>query len=199
MGKLNIGRIPIMKGEFVVGKSYNRLWQVTYLGSTYQSKIDNNSSSPAEIVDGLVTHKNTDKWICIADATNARNSTKNIENEITRAKQAESEISKKIDTLSDSIPSQINSAVNVEKNRAVNAENTINGRIDDLIASSPDVISDEDIDQIVDESYTPDTQKSVLIMKQDESLESQVQRLETKLDTFIASELSKEQVNDTLK
>lgn len=74
MSKLNIGRIPIMKGEFVTGNSYDRLWQVTYLGSTYQSKIDNNTTVPAEKVDGKIVHKNTDNWLCIADVTDALNS-----------------------------------------------------------------------------------------------------------------------------
>ena len=92
MSKLNIGRIPIMKGEFVVGKTYNRLWQVTYLGSTYQSKIDNNTSSPAEEVNGVIVHKNTDKWLCIADATKAVNSAKGLSDEISRATSAENSI-----------------------------------------------------------------------------------------------------------
>lgn len=92
MSKLNIGRIPIMKGEFVVGKTYNRLWQVTYLGSTYQSKIDNNTSSPAEEVNGVIVHKNADKWLCIADATKAVNSAKGLSDEISRATSAENSI-----------------------------------------------------------------------------------------------------------
>ena len=65
--KLNIGKIPISKGEYQEGTTYQRLNQVTMLGSTYQSKIDNNTSAPAQMgADGIVENINTDKWICIA-------------------------------------------------------------------------------------------------------------------------------------
>ena len=108
MSKLNIGRIPIMKGEFVVGKTYNRLWQVTCLGSTYQSRIDNNTSSPAEWVNGAVVHKNTDKWLCIADATEAVNHTTTLYQEITRATTAENEIKKNLEAKTSDLQSQVN-------------------------------------------------------------------------------------------
>lgn len=65
--KLNIGKIPISKGEYQEGTAYQRLNQVTMLGSTYQSKIDDNTSAPAQMgADGAVENINTDKWICIA-------------------------------------------------------------------------------------------------------------------------------------
>ena len=65
--KLNIGKIPVSKGEFQEGTAYQRLNQVTMLGSTYQSKIDNNTSAPAQIgADGAVENINTDKWLCVA-------------------------------------------------------------------------------------------------------------------------------------
>lgn len=65
--KLNIGKIPISKGEYQEGTSYQRLNQVTMLGSTYQSKIDDNTSAPAQMgADGAVENINTDKWLCIA-------------------------------------------------------------------------------------------------------------------------------------
>lgn len=65
--KLNIGKIPISKGEYQVGTAYQRLNQVTMLGSTYQSKIDDNTSAPAQMgADGAVENINTDKWLCIA-------------------------------------------------------------------------------------------------------------------------------------
>ena len=65
--KLNIGKIPISKGEYQEGTAYQRLNQVTMLGSTYQSKIDDNTSAPAQIgADGAVENINTDKWLCIA-------------------------------------------------------------------------------------------------------------------------------------
>ena len=65
--KLNIGKIPVSKGEYQEGTAYQRLNQVTMLGSTYQSKIDDNTSAPAQIgADGAVENINTDKWICIA-------------------------------------------------------------------------------------------------------------------------------------
>lgn len=65
--KLNIGKIPISKGEYQEGTTYQRLNQVTMLGSTYQSKIDDNTSAPARMdADGVVENINTDKWLCIA-------------------------------------------------------------------------------------------------------------------------------------
>ena len=65
--KQNIGKIPIMKGEYQEGTTYQRLNQVTMLGSTYQSKIDGNTSAPAQMgADGAVENINTDKWLCIA-------------------------------------------------------------------------------------------------------------------------------------
>lgn len=65
--KQNIGKIPIMKGEYQEGTTYQRLNQVTMLGSTYQSKIDGNTFAPAQLAsDGSVENINTDKWIVIA-------------------------------------------------------------------------------------------------------------------------------------
>lgn len=65
--KLNIGKIPLSKGEYQEGTTYQRLNQVTMLGSTYQSKIDDNTSAPAQMgADGAVENINTDKWLCIA-------------------------------------------------------------------------------------------------------------------------------------
>lgn len=65
--KLNIGKIPISKGEYQEGTAYQRLNQVTMLGSTYQSKIDDNTSAPARMgADGVVENINTDKWLCVA-------------------------------------------------------------------------------------------------------------------------------------
>lgn len=65
--KQNIGKIPIMKGEYNEVTTYQRLNQVTMLGSTYQSKIDGNTSAPAKLAsDGSVENINTDKWIVIA-------------------------------------------------------------------------------------------------------------------------------------
>lgn len=65
--KLNIGKIPISKGEYQEGITYRRLNQVTMLGSTYQSKIDDNTSAPAQMgADGAVENINTEKWLCIA-------------------------------------------------------------------------------------------------------------------------------------
>ena len=69
-----IGRIPISKGEYVTGNTYNRLSQVTLYGSTYQSKVDGNTSAPAILDDnGNVQHVNTDQWLVIADGREAYN------------------------------------------------------------------------------------------------------------------------------
>lgn len=69
-----IGRIPVSKGEYVAGQTYNRLNQVTLYGSTYQSRVDGNTSAPAIMdADGNVQHANTDLWLIIADGREAYN------------------------------------------------------------------------------------------------------------------------------
>ena len=73
--KLNIGKIPISKGEYQEGTVYQRLNQVTMLGSTFQSIADDNVGyPPAEVRDdGKVYAINTDKWIIVANALGAYN------------------------------------------------------------------------------------------------------------------------------
>lgn len=79
--KKNIGKIPIMKGEYQEGTTYQRLNQVTMLGSTFQSLInDNVGYPPAEVRDdGKVYAINTDKWIIVANALAAYNAGKRID------------------------------------------------------------------------------------------------------------------------
>lgn len=68
-----------MKGAWEEGKVYNKLWQVTDRGSTFQSKVDNNSTRPTTIgTDGKVTLIHKDLWLCIADATDAKNTAADI-------------------------------------------------------------------------------------------------------------------------
>lgn len=79
--KLNIGKIPVSKGEYQKGTAYQRLNQVTMLGSTFQSLInDNVGYPPAEVRDdGKVYAINTDKWIIVANALAAYNAGKRID------------------------------------------------------------------------------------------------------------------------
>ena len=79
--KLNIGKIPISKGEYQEGTTYQRLNQVTMLGSTFQSIADDNVGyPPAEVRDdGKVYAINTDKWIIVANALDAYNAGKRID------------------------------------------------------------------------------------------------------------------------
>lgn len=79
--KLNIGKIPISKGEYQEGTAYQRLNQVTMLGSTFQSIADDNVGyPPAEVRDdGKVYAINTDKWIIVANALAAYNAGKRID------------------------------------------------------------------------------------------------------------------------
>lgn len=79
--KQNIGKIPIMKGEYQEGATYQRLNQVTMLGSTFQSIADDNVGyPPAEVRDdGKVYAINTDKWIIVANALDAYNAGKRID------------------------------------------------------------------------------------------------------------------------
>lgn len=148
MGKLNIGRIPIMKGEFALGKSYNKLWQVTYLGSTYQSKIDNNTSSPATIVNGLVVHINVDKWLCIADATNAVNSKKELDNEVERAKTAENNLTQELSSQKLSISNTANSL-----------QNQINANQSQINANQSQIVSNKQAQDIKNNSLEDNISK----------------------------------------
>lgn len=70
--RTNIGRIPIIKGAWSASTTYKKTNQVTRYGSTYQSSIDGNlNNSPCELVNGVATHQNTDKWYVIADGSAA--------------------------------------------------------------------------------------------------------------------------------
>ena len=110
--KLNIGKIPISKGEYQEGTTYLRLNQVTMLGSTYQSKIDDNTSAPAQMgADGAVENINTDKWLCIAvgNVSAAKKVVYNNETsglEAGNVQEAIDEVGSKVSDLSDNV--QIN-------------------------------------------------------------------------------------------
>lgn len=107
--KLNIGKIPISKGEYQEGTTYQRLNQVTMLGSTYQSKIDDNTSAPAQMgAGGAVENINTDKWLCIAvgNVSAARKVVYNNETsglEAGNVQEAIDEVGSKVSDLSDKV------------------------------------------------------------------------------------------------
>ena len=111
--KLNIGKIPISKGEYQEGTTYQRLNQVTMLGSTYQSKIDDNTSAPAQIgADGAVENINTDKWLCIAvgNISSAKKVVYNNETsglEAGNVQEAIDEVGSKVSDLSSDINSKL--------------------------------------------------------------------------------------------
>lgn len=44
-----VGNVPIYKGDWVSGTSYYKMNQVTYMGSTFQSKVNNNADTPATV------------------------------------------------------------------------------------------------------------------------------------------------------
>ena len=112
--KLNIGKIPISKGEYQEGTAYQRLNQVTMLGSTYQSKIDDNTSAPAQMgADGAVENINTDKWLCIAvgNVSAAKKVVYNNETsglEAGNVQEAIDEVGSKVSDLSKLFPSIFN-------------------------------------------------------------------------------------------
>ena len=111
--KLNIGKIPVSKGEYQDGTTYQRLNQVTMLGSTYQSKIDDNTSAPAQMgADGAVENINTDKWLCIAvgNVSAARKVVYNNETsglEAGNVQEAIDEVGSKVSNLSASLKGNI--------------------------------------------------------------------------------------------
>ena len=111
--KLNIGKIPISKGEYQEGTTYQRLNQVTMLGSTYQSKIDGNASAPAQMgADGAVENINTDKWLCIA-VGNVSAARKVVYNNETSGLEA-GNVQKAIDEVGSKVSDLSNSTKNVD-------------------------------------------------------------------------------------
>lgn len=115
--KLNIGKIPISKGEYQEGTAYQRLNQVTMLGSTYQSKIDDNTSAPAKMgADGDVESINTDKWLCIA-VGNVSAAKKVVYNNETSGLEAGN-----VQEAIDEVGSKVNN-LNSELNKKFNKEN----------------------------------------------------------------------------
>lgn len=69
MAKTKIGKIPVYKGEYDNNTIYNRLNQVTYLGTTFQSIVDDNlGHPPAEKSEdgGEILYINTNYWDIIA-------------------------------------------------------------------------------------------------------------------------------------
>ena len=68
MTKIKIGKIPVYKGEYDNNTTYNRLNQVTYLGTTFQSIVDDNlGHPPAEKEDGgEILYINTNYWDIVA-------------------------------------------------------------------------------------------------------------------------------------
>ena len=69
MSKIKIGKIPVYKGEYDNNTRYDRLNQVTYLGTTFQSIVDDNlGHPPAEKSEdgGEILYINTNYWDIIA-------------------------------------------------------------------------------------------------------------------------------------
>lgn len=130
--KLNIGKIPISKGEYQEGTAYQRLNQVTMLGSTYQSKIDDNTSTPAQMgADGAVENINTDKWLCIAvgNVSAARRVVYNNETsglEAGNVQEAIDEVGSKVSGLSEDVNSKIGKQIFVLQEKNTTPSNPIN-------------------------------------------------------------------------
>lgn len=92
--RTNIGRIPMIKGAWSAATTYKKTNQVTRYGSTYQSAIEGNlNSSPCELINGVATHQNTDKWHVIADGSVAYTAGTRITNVETLANQTSEETS----------------------------------------------------------------------------------------------------------
>lgn len=101
--RTNIGRIPIIKGAWSASTTYKKTNQVTRYGSTYQSAIEGNlNNSPCELVDGVATHQNTDKWYVIADGSAAYTAGTRITNvEILAEKNSQDLSAINVDNLGD--------------------------------------------------------------------------------------------------
>lgn len=141
--KLNIGKIPISKGEYQEGIAYQRLNQVTMLGSTYQSKIDDNTSAPAQMgADGAVENINTEKWLCIA-VGNISSAKKVVYNNETSGLEA-GNVQEAIDEVSNKT-SQILSTDNIDKYATLFIDS--NGYIGIALTKDGKSLFDEDTNQ----------------------------------------------------
>lgn len=87
--KKTIGRLPVYKGDWVAG-SYSMLNQVTYLGSTFQSKIDNNTSQPATVVNNELQINSN--WSVVSNGTAAYLAGSRLTATESRIKKAEQDI-----------------------------------------------------------------------------------------------------------
>lgn len=62
-----IGRVPVFRGEFVLGKTYYKHNIVTYLGSSFISLVDGNVRVPCSVVNNSFVLKKG--WGFLADAS----------------------------------------------------------------------------------------------------------------------------------
>lgn len=227
--KLNIGKIPISKGEYQEGTAYQRLNQVTMLGSTYQSKIDDNTSAPAQMgADGAVENINTDKWLCIAvgNVSAAKKVVYNNETsglEAGNVQEAIDEVGSKVSDLhaKDSVQDRA-LAKKAEKSDIAILKDLIRaatGMPQDLLDKMVEYnavleqampyirnmseITESDIDKIIAGTYVPEQTNPTPSPDSDvisyvKAIDVKVTDTCKKLDQFIASDLTTEQVNDLL-
>lgn len=62
-----IGKVPVYRGEFVLGKTYYKQNIVTMLGSSFISLVDGNVNIPCSVVDGSFVLG--EGWGFLADAS----------------------------------------------------------------------------------------------------------------------------------
>ena len=76
--KVDIGRVPQSRGEYVEGKAYKKDNIVTRYGSAFQCVVDSTTTPPATI-DASDKVTLGEGWIFFADASVAKNAAKDIE------------------------------------------------------------------------------------------------------------------------
>ena len=62
-----IGKVPVYRGDFVLGKTYYKHNIVTYLGSSFISLVDENVSVPCSVVNNSFVLN--EGWGFLADAS----------------------------------------------------------------------------------------------------------------------------------
>ena len=68
--KRKIGKIAVSKGDYDSSITYQKFNEVCSYGSTFRSKIDNNSVPPQALdADGIPHRINIDKWQLISQGT----------------------------------------------------------------------------------------------------------------------------------
>lgn len=69
--KLQIGRLPVFKGQYVAGAYYKPLHRVTHLGSEFQAKREGYLPEPIVLIENGQDYRISDDWQIVSNGTDA--------------------------------------------------------------------------------------------------------------------------------